>query len=180
MKHMLSIPAWLAGIALLALPMSATCQSADEALTAFFRRYLDESFALRPLSATQLGDHRFDRQIDDLSPGARARWLEHAQRTLATLPQRVDYAKLARDRQVDFEIIRHELEKSIWLAENTNPFENDPRIYNDYLNDSIFLLLAQSSLPRETNIANAVARMAHLPLGQPLGRLRKLPSRRTQ
>ena len=163
MKTILRIPAWLAGCILAALPLSAPAQSSDEALAAFFRQYLDESFALRPFSATQMGDHRFDWQLDDLSAAGRTRWVEQTRRALAALPQRVDYAKLSRDRQVDFEIIRHELEKSIWLAENTRPFEDDPRIYNDYLNDSIYLLLAQSSLPRETNVANAIARMAHLP-----------------
>ncbi len=163
MKKTLRIPAWLASFILAVLALSAPAQTADENLAAFFRQYLDESFALRPLSATQLGDHRFDQQLDDLSAAGRARWVEQARRALAALPQQVDYARLSRDRQVDFEIIRHELEKSIWLAENTRPFENDPRIYNDYLNDSIYLLLAQSSLPRETNVANAIARMAHLP-----------------
>lgn len=159
----LRVVVWLVAAVTATWENHALAQSADEALSAFFRQYLDETSALRPLSATQLGDHRFDRQLEDLSAASRARWVEHTRQSLAALPRRVDYARLSRERQVDFEIIRHELEKSIWLAENTNPFENDPRVYNDYLNDSVFLLLAQSSLPKETNIANAIARMAHLP-----------------
>lgn len=141
----------------------ALAQPADAALERFFRDYLDAAFALRPLDATRLGDHRFDAQLDDLSAEARARWVEHWRRTLDDLPRRVDYDHLTRAGQIDFEILRHELVKALWLAENTRPFEEDPRVYNDYINDGVFLLLAQSTLPRETNVANALARMAQIP-----------------
>ena len=42
-------------------------------------------------------------------------------------------------------------------------FEQDPRVYGGYLNDSVYLLLAQSTQPHETNVANAIARMAQMP-----------------
>lgn len=138
-------------------------QEAEANLAAFFQQYLDASFQLRPLDGTRLGDHRYDGQLDDLSASARLRWVEHCRRTLEELPVRVDYQKLGRPGQIDFEILRHELTTSIWLAENMHPFEEDPRIYNDYINDSVYLLLAQSTLPKETNIANCIARMAQLP-----------------
>ncbi len=142
---------------------SLKAQTADASLTRFFQTYLDEAFALRPLDATRLGDHRFDHQLDDVSPAARQRWVEHTRRTLERLPQEIEFGRLTRAGQIDFEILRQELMKSLWLAENTRPFEEDPRVYNDYISDSVFLLLAQSTLPRETNIANAVARMAAIP-----------------
>ena len=71
--------------------------------------------------------------------------------------------KLSRDGQIDYEIFRHELEKSLWLEANTRPFEEDPRLYGQYINDSIYLLLTQSTLPKETNVANAIARMRQIP-----------------
>src|SRR5262249_8722369 len=42
-------------------------------------------------------------------------------------------------------------------------FEKDPRAYNEYINDSVFLLLTQSTLPRATNVRNCIARMAAIP-----------------
>lgn len=144
-------------------PGNAAAQEEDDRLNAFFRQYLEETFQMRPLSATQLGDHRFDHLLDDLSAKARAGWLEHARRTLAALPRQVDVQKLSHPAQVDFEILRHELLASIWLAENTRPFEEDPRVYSEYINDSVYLLLNQSSLPHETNVANCIARMAQIP-----------------
>ena len=98
-----------------------------------------------------------------MSPADRRGWDEHTRRTLRALPRRVDYRRLTRDAQIDYEIFRHDLESSLWLATHTRPFEENPRVYNDYLSDSVYLVLAQSTLPRETNIANALARMAQLP-----------------
>ena len=75
----------------------------------------------------------------------------------------VDYARLSRAGQVDFEIFQHDLEKTLWLNENTRPFEEDPRMYTDYINGSVYVLLTQSTLPKETNLANAIARMRQIP-----------------
>jgi uncharacterized protein (DUF885 family) len=148
---------------LLANAISLVAQEADARLESFFKAYLDESFQLRPLEATRLGDHRFDSQLEDLTPDARAKWLEQTRKTLAELPQKIDYSKLSRASQIDFEIFQHDLKFGEWLTQNTHPYEEDPRIYNGYINDSVYLLLAQSSLPKETNVANCLARMALIP-----------------
>ena len=149
---------------ILSSQISAFADSAEEAkLDSFFKNYLEENFRQQPLAATQLGDHRFDNLLDDISPQARKSWLALALKTLDDLPHAVDYKKLPRDAQIDFEIFRHELETQIWLAKNTHPFEEDPRTYGAYLNDSVYLLLTQSTLPKETNISNCLARMAEMP-----------------
>ena len=137
--------------------------AADAKLEAFFKSYLDEYFRQRPLEATRLGDHRFDAQLEELAPEARAQWLALTRRTLSQLPGQVDYQKLSRGAQMDFEIFEHELKTAEWLAENTHPYDEDTRIYNDYINDSVYLNLTQSTLPNETNVANCIARMAVIP-----------------
>jgi uncharacterized protein (DUF885 family) len=144
-------------------PLHAAGPNEDERLTAFFKTYLEDEFRHRPLIATQLGDHRFDHLLDDVSPQARARWAARYRGTLAELPRKVDYHKLSRSAQIDFEIFRHDLERTLWLAENTRPFEEDPRTYNDYLTDSVYLLLTQSTLPRDANVRHAAARIEQLP-----------------
>jgi hypothetical protein len=75
----------------------------------------------------------------------------------------VPYRKLSRAGQIDFEILQRDLERRLWLAENTRPFESDPRIYNSYINDSTYLILTQSTLPLETNVANCIARIRQIP-----------------
>jgi len=138
-------------------------QTEDAKLETFFKTYLGEAFRLQPLHATEMGDHRFDSHLEDLSPAGRARWLELTRATLTNLPKRVGYQKLSRAAQIDFQIFQHSLKADEWLTENIHPFEEDTRVYNGYINDSVYLLLTQSTLPRETNVANCIARMAQIP-----------------
>jgi uncharacterized protein (DUF885 family) len=135
----------------------------DARLAAFFQAYLDEAFRAEPLKATRLGDHRFDDRLDDLSAGARAANLARDRKTLDDLPRGIAYDKLSRAGQIDYEILRHHLTREIWLVEHFDPFVDDPRVYGDYLSEGVYLLLTQSSLPRETNLKNALARMAGIP-----------------
>jgi len=148
----------------LGLVTSASAASSEDAkLGSFFRRYLDECFQQQPSSATALGDHRFDARLEDLSAESRGKWNRRTRRALADLPRTVEYARLSRAGQIDFEIFKHELEKTLWLDENTRPFEEDPRTYTDYINGSVYVLLTQSTLPKETNVTNVLARMRQIP-----------------
>src|SRR5215207_5328486 len=115
--------------------------ASDEALQKFFKRYMDERFVLHPTEATALGDHRFDDKLDDLSPEALERSLKHLKQTRTRLHKEIDWKKLPREAQVDFEIFDHDLEASIWSRENTRSFADNPRVYNEYISDSVFLLL---------------------------------------
>ncbi len=135
----------------------------NSVLESFFREYLDEAFRLEPLMATRLGDHRFDKQLGDLSSQGRHATLEHDRKALADLSRKVPKEKLSRDGQIDFDIFRRHLERTIWLAETFRPFEDDPRIYGSYVTENIYLLLTQSSLPRAINLQNALSRMAEIP-----------------
>jgi uncharacterized protein (DUF885 family) len=135
----------------------------DARLERLFKSYLDTEFKQRPLDATRLGDHRFDDRLDDLTPKARAANTERTRKVLADLPTQIDYKKLSRSGQIDFEIWRHELRKELWLAENTDRYANDPRTYNDYITESVYLLLAQSTQPLAVNLRNANARIAAIP-----------------
>ncbi|MDR3637775.1 MAG: DUF885 domain-containing protein [Isosphaeraceae bacterium] len=155
-------------VALLCVPLGANAAAdppADEdaKLAAFFQSYLDQSFEAQPLFATRTGDHRFDDRLDDLAPDTRAANVERDRKTLAELPRRVHYDQLSRNAQIDYEVFRHHLEREVWLAENFRPFEDDPRVYGDYLTECVYLLLTQSSLPKATNLKNALARMKRVP-----------------
>jgi len=142
---------------------AGAASSEDAALDAFFREHLEASFRLRPSTATGLGDHRFDDQLDDVSPAARARWAQQTLATLDALPRRVDFSKLTRAGQIDYEILDHSLRRSLWLTEQFNPFVTDPRSYNNLISGTVFSLLTQSTLPLETNVGNAVARIRKVP-----------------
>ncbi|HZZ27897.1 MAG TPA: DUF885 domain-containing protein [Pirellulales bacterium] len=150
-------------VSVLCITHLAVAEDADAKLENFFKQYLTERFQMQPLEATDLGDHRFDNLLDDVSKTARDRWLTHTRQTLDELPRQIDYSALSRNGQIDFDIFKHHLEASQWRAENRHPFEEDPRTYVAYLNDSIYQLLTRSTQPKETNITNCLARMEQIP-----------------
>jgi uncharacterized protein (DUF885 family) len=152
-----------AGLGFLVSTFPLFAQTEDARLTAFFKAYLDRRFELQPMSATELGDHRFDARLEDLTTEGRAKWLELTRQTLTDLPKAVNYDKLSRASQIDFETLQHALRTSEWVTENLHPFEQDPRVYNGYISDSIYLVLTQSTLPVDTNVANCIARMKQIP-----------------
>ncbi|MCX7667111.1 MAG: DUF885 domain-containing protein [Gemmataceae bacterium] len=135
----------------------------DEKLAQFFKDYLEATMKASPVSATRFGDHRFDDRMDDLSEKARLANQKFNVTTLQNLPKAVQFEKLSKNGKIDYQILRDYLTKTIWLDENTNPFRDDPRIWNEYISDSVFILFTQSTLPKEKNIRNAAARIAEIP-----------------
>ena len=137
--------------------------SEDQRLEAFFKAHLDEEFKRRPLEATGLGDHRHDHLLEDVSAKSRQQWTAAARQTLQNLEKTIRFDKLTRAGQIDFEIFKHDLVTTLWLAENTRPFEDDPRTYNQYITESVYLLLTQSTLPMPQNVRNCAERMRQIP-----------------
>lgn len=160
--------ALLLGAVVMSVPTASPAAQPDKyaedgRFAKLFQSYLDEEFRIHPLFATQQGNHEFDDQLDDLSPAARAKDVERAKKWLERIPKEIDFKKLSRDGQIDFEIWTHTLKYGLWQAENDNRFEFDPRTYGEYISDSTFLLLTQSTLPRERNVENAAKRIKHIP-----------------
>lgn len=135
----------------------------DARLAKLFQSYLEQEFRRHPYFATQQGNHDHDDRLDDLSPAARKQDAETARKMLAALPKEIDTAKLSRSGQIDLDIWLHALGYQLWQIDHDNRFEFDPRIYGEYISDSVFLLLTQSTLPRERNVANAARRITFIP-----------------
>src|SRR4051794_26161932 len=132
------IPCFLGSLLLGAVIMIGSFAVAEEAsrpaeedakLGAVFQDYLKELFRREPLTATRLGEHAFDDQLDDLSAEARKATLEFKQKLHEKLGLEIAVDKLSPDGRIDYEIFRKHLEREVWLAENSRPFEDDPRIY---------------------------------------------------
>ncbi len=155
---------FLSMVAIMALiSTSAYAGPEDDALERFFRAYLDDYAKTHPVEASRLGDYRYADRMNDLSPKARAADHEWNKQALARLEKEIDPKKLARSGQIDFEILAHNLRYSVWLGESSRPFEEDPRSWNEYLVDSVFSLLTQTTLEKQKAIRAAAARMEFIP-----------------
>jgi uncharacterized protein (DUF885 family) len=70
---------------------------------------------------------------------------------------------LTRSGQIDCEILEHHLRRNIWQLDELRAHELDPRYALRMVTEGTYLLLTQSSRPREENVRNAVARMQAMP-----------------
>jgi uncharacterized protein (DUF885 family) len=135
---------------------------ADAAFASLSRRYLDEGLALSPVNATQIGDHRFDAQLDDMSATGRQKAGAWARGMLTELDG-IDPVNLSRENQVDALVLRNQLEGSLWDLETFQSWAWDPQVYSGLAGGAIYNLMARDFAPMPERLKSAAARMEQLP-----------------
>jgi uncharacterized protein (DUF885 family) len=153
-------------LALLLMFCAAIAQAAPTAADARFealgRRYIDEFGRYSPVSATQLGDHRYDGELDDLSGPGRARTLAWNRELLGQL-QAIDRAQLSRPNQVDAALLDNQLRYSIWTEERLRDWSWDPQVYTQLAGQSLYGLLAREFAPLPDRLRSVTGRLEKLP-----------------
>ena len=149
-----------------AAPPAASAQppapNADRQFADLSKRWLDGSFKLSPVSATQAGEHRFDSELDDLSAEGRQAGLDFSKGMLAEL-EKIDRTKLSRENQVDYGMLRNQLRSDIWSVETLQGWAWDPTIYSQLAGGALYTLMAREFAPMPDRLRSATARMEKLP-----------------
>ncbi|HEY3785651.1 MAG TPA: DUF885 domain-containing protein [Steroidobacteraceae bacterium] len=143
-------------------PTPAQPTDADVRLNNIADRYLREMLALTPVSATALGEHRYDSMLDDVSAAGFAR-REALARDLLSQLQPLDLNQLSRAHQVDARLLRNELEYQIWSVEQLAEWRWNPLIYTDLAGNSLYLLMARDFAPLQQRLHSVGARLSELP-----------------
>jgi uncharacterized protein (DUF885 family) len=141
---------------------AAPAAQADAAFADLSARALAGWLRLSPVSATQIGEHRYDSEIDDLSAKGRRQSLDFSRTMLAEL-DRIDAARLSRENQVDAAILRNQLEYDIWRSEALQSWATDPQVYNELAGGAIYGLMAREFAPLPERLRSATARMEKIP-----------------
>ncbi|EED37073.1 conserved hypothetical protein [Stenotrophomonas sp. SKA14] len=145
---------------------AASQQAGDAAVDAAFadlsKRALDTWMQLSPVSATQIGDHRYDSELDDLSAAGQQKTVAAYKVLLGEL-DKIEVAKLGRENQVDAAILRNQLQSEIWNAEVLQSGKWDPQLYNGIAGSAIYGLMAREFAPLPERLKSATARMEKLP-----------------
>lgn len=135
---------------------------------------LDEHLALDPVTATSLGDHRFDDRLAASGPEARASELATRRTRLAQLDALPD--AFDTEERVDREILAHHLRRRVFelteLQEHAwNPLEANP-------GTALYLLTAREFAPHEVRMRSAAGRLAAIPaaLAHARADLRDMPA----
>ena len=153
-----------------------TPSRADRAFEALGRRWLDRSMRLSPVSATGTGDHRFDREIDDVSAAGRATGLRFAHQTLHQL-EAIDKTQLSRANQVDYAILGNSLRASIWQTETWQTWAWNPLGYQGLAGGALYSLMAREFAPLPQRLESAVYRLEKMPRLLEQTRAALVPSR---
>lgn len=135
---------------------------ADAQFAELSKKALDTWMQLSPVSATQIGDHRYDSQLDDLSAAGQQKSLEASKALLAEL-DKLDVSKLGRENQVDAAILRNQLQSDIWSNETMQSWKWDPQVYNGLAGSAIYGLMAREFAPLPERLKSATARIELIP-----------------
>ncbi|WP_313318911.1 DUF885 domain-containing protein [Stenotrophomonas sp.] len=135
---------------------------ADAQFAELSKKALDTWMQLSPVSATQIGDHRYDSQLDDVSAAGQQKSLEASKALLAEL-DKLDVSKLGRENQVDAAILRNQLQSDIWSNETMQSWKWDPQVYNGLAGSAIYGLMAREFAPLPERLKSATARIEQIP-----------------
>jgi len=136
--------------------------TADAKFADISKRWLDGWLTLNPVNATQLGDHRFDGEIDNLSAAGRQHSLDFSKKLLNEMDI-LEVGKLSRQNQVDALILRNQLQSDIWTTETLQSWAWDPQVYSSLVGGALYSLMAREFAPLPQRLNSAAARMEKLP-----------------
>ncbi len=134
----------------------------DDEFEKVAKDYCENYLASHPEQATELGDHRIDGQLTDYSAEARAKELE-TQKEFRDKLNAVDGSQLTGANNVDFRILKENVDYEIFQAEELKEPEWNPLVYMQGLANSLYLLVARDFAPPEKRIPNLRQRMEKIP-----------------
>lgn len=141
---------------------AATDAQADARFADLSKRALEGWLQLSPVSATQIGEHRYDGEIDDLSAEGRQKSLDFSRKMLTELAA-MDVSKLSRENQVDAAILRNQLEYDAWTNETLQAWAWDPQVYSGLAGGALYNLMAREFAPLPDRLKSAITRMEKIP-----------------
>jgi uncharacterized protein (DUF885 family) len=144
-------------------PAPAAVQANEDArFQAFGDRVVDEVLRMNPTFATQLGDHRFDARLPDVSAAGRAMQRAFAEKSLAELAK-FDPAKLSREHQVDAILLRDQLNYAIFSDARLQDWAWDPLTYSGTAGSAFDALMSREFAPLPDRLRSAIGRLEALP-----------------
>jgi uncharacterized protein (DUF885 family) len=151
-----------AAIVLSSSILNASGTPQDDAFQKIAHDYIEQYLRSNPEDATELGDHRFDGQLTDYSPEARAKDLA-TQKEFRDKLNAIDGSQLTGANNVDFRILKDNIDHQIFRAEELKEPEWNPLVYMQSLGNSLYLLVARDFAPPEQRIPNLRQRMEGIP-----------------
>lgn len=155
---------------------AAAAASQNARFDAFANRVVDQWLQLDPVGATQLGEHRYDDQLPDVSATGRAARRVAAQAALAELA-RFAPRSLSREQQVDAILLRDQLQYILFSLDRLQDWSWDPLIYSGTAGGALFTLTSREFAPLPDRLRSATGRLEALPAFLAQARAALVPAR---
>src|SRR5215471_6893784 len=153
----------IAAVAALSLSIpNILATSQDDAFQKIAHDYIEQYLRTNPEDATNLGDHRFDGKLTDYSAAARAKDLA-AQKEFRDKLNAIDGSRLTGANNVDFRILKENIDYQIFRGEELKEPEWNPLVYMQSLANSLYLLVARDFAPAQQRIPSLRQRMEKIP-----------------
>ena len=134
----------------------------DEAFQNLADEYISDLVNLSPVTATAIGDHGGDGDLDQVDATGRAETLSLLRQYQDAL-EALDRKELSRANQVDAELLLHAIESEIWSSEVLQEWAWNPRYYVNISSGAIYGLLARDFAPIEQRLVSATSRLEQIP-----------------
>jgi len=144
--------------AVVAMPFSA--RAADKDFEKVANAYIEDMLKTNPEVATLLGDHRYDSQLTDRSATAIAAQTRMNRDYLARLAT-IDPKTLGLTNQIDYEILKSNLERGVFEAEELREQDWNPLYYN--MGSAIYSLIARDFAPLDQRLTSLKGRLEAIP-----------------
>ena len=115
-----------------------------------------------PVEATALGQHRFDARLPDITAEGRS-YRRGLWAAMIAMLGKIDPARLDPREQVNYAILKNELQYRVWQNDVLQEWAWNPQIYNDTAAGSLYSLAARDFAPWDVRLKAATARMEALP-----------------
>src|SRR5438270_12238803 len=151
-----------AGLVLSLAMLNAAATTQDDAFQKIAHDYIEQYLRANPEDATELGDHRFDGQLTDYSSDAQAKDLA-LQKDFRDKLNALDGSQVTGANNVDFRILKENIDYKIFQAEELKQPDWNPLIYNQSLANSLYVLVARDFASPDKRIPNLRQRMEGIP-----------------
>src|SRR2546423_5615085 len=161
--------------------LSGSATPQDGAFQKIAHDYIEQFLRANPEDATELGDHRFDGQLTDYSPEAQAKELATQKEFRGKLSD-IDGSQLTGANNIDFRILKENIDYEIFRAEELKEPEWNPLVYMQSLANSLYLLVARDFAPAEKRIPSLRQRLEKIPgvIAQAKANLQRAPRIHTE
>lgn len=134
----------------------------NEKIIKLAEKYFKAEDQLGPTSATMMGIHDYDGELEDLSSSGLSR-MKNTCKSFRKELDEIEFDKLDSDEKIKYHILNSKIKSTERFFRETRQFERDPAYYMDIATNSIYLLLIRDFAPLEERLRSTISRLNKIP-----------------